>query len=292
MVQTLCDSIGLTFSTCFYCCCVLRFYTLKNIEEKQKREREEESKPEPQARSRDNFSGRGREREREEREEREESGAGGSERRHRHRSRSPPRGRYDGEREERSGRGRGRGVGRDFDTRRHGADGGNSPPREEEDQEDEKKAPAANFGLSGKLAEETNTVRGVNLVYNEPPDKCPPSQNWRLYVFKKGKALEKEEGGVLHIAKQSMYLIGRERKVADIPTDHPSCSKQHACIQYRKVSDSNGGKPYLIDLGSTNGSFINTERIEPQRYYQLLEGDTIKFGSSSREYVLLHDKSK
>ena len=70
MVQTLCDSIGLTFSTCFYCCCVLRFYTLKNIEEKQKREREEESKPEPQARSRDNFSGRGREREREEREER------------------------------------------------------------------------------------------------------------------------------------------------------------------------------------------------------------------------------
>ena len=49
--------------------------------------------------------------------------------------------------------------------------------------------------------------------------------------------------------------------------------------------------PYLIDLGSTNGTFINSERLEPQRYYQLLEGDTIKFGSSSRDYVILHDKS-
>jgi hypothetical protein len=31
--------------------------------------------------------------------------------------------------------------------------------------------------------------------------------------------------------RQSMYLFGRERRVADIPTDHPSCSKQHAVIQ-------------------------------------------------------------
>jgi hypothetical protein len=29
------------------------------------------------------------------------------------------------------------------------------------------------------------------------------------------------------------YLFGRERKVADVPTDHPSCSKQHAVLQYR-----------------------------------------------------------
>ena len=35
--------------------------------------------------------------------------------------------------------------------------------------------------------------------------------------------------------RQSAYLAGRDRRVADIPTDHPSCSSQHAVLQYRLV---------------------------------------------------------
>ena len=49
--------------------------------------------------------------------------------------------------------------------------------------------------------------------------------------------------------------------------------------------------PYIIDLGSANGTYLNTERIEPQRYYELKEKDMLKFGFSSREYVLLHENS-
>lgn len=30
-------------------------------------------------------------------------------------------------------------------------------------------------------------------------------------------------------------------------------------------------KPYLIDLESVNGTFINKQRMEPSRYYELLE---------------------
>jgi smad nuclear-interacting protein 1 len=41
-----------------------------------------------------------------------------------------------------------------------------------------------NFGLSGKLAAETNTVKGVELKYNEPPEAAKPKTKWRLYVFK------------------------------------------------------------------------------------------------------------
>lgn len=37
----------------------------------------------------------------------------------------------------------------------------------------------------------------------------------------------------LPIHRQSLYLFGRERRVADVPTDHPSCSKQHAVLQFR-----------------------------------------------------------
>ena len=30
-------------------------------------------------------------------------------------------------------------------------------------------------------------------------------------------------------------------------------------------------RPYLMDLGSTNGTFINNEQLEAQRYYELIE---------------------
>lgn len=36
---------------------------------------------------------------------------------------------------------------------------------------------------------------------------------------------------VLHISRQSAYLVGRDKSVVDIYVEHPSCSKQHAAIQ-------------------------------------------------------------
>ena len=151
----------------------------------------------------------------------------------------------------------------------------------------------ANMELSGKLTEDTNTYKGVVIKYSEPPEARKPKRRWRLYQLKDDKELP-----ILHIHRQSAYLLGRERKIADIPIDHPSCSKQHAVLQYRlveyKKSDGMMGRhvrPYIIDLGSANGTFVNSKRIESEHYVELLEQDVIKFGYSSRDYVLLHDQS-
>ncbi|KAM3838299.1 smad nuclear-interacting protein 1-like, partial [Diretmus argenteus] len=150
-----------------------------------------------------------------------------------------------------------------------------------------------NFGLSGALTEDTNTFRGVVIKYNEPPEARIPKRRWRLYPFKNDEPLP-----VMYVHRQSAYLLGRQREIADIPIDHPSCSKQHAVFQYRLVeftrADGTSGrrvKPYIIDLGSGNGSYLNNRRIESQRYYELKEKDVLKFGFSSREYVLLHEFS-
>lgn len=51
-------------------------------------------------------------------------------------------------------------------------------------------------------------------------------------------------------------------------------------------------RPYIIDLNSANGTHINNKKIDPSKYVELLEKDVIKFGYSSREYVLLHENSK
>lgn len=150
-----------------------------------------------------------------------------------------------------------------------------------------------NFGLSGALTEDTNTFRGVVIKYNEPPEARIPKRRWRLYPFKNDEPLP-----VMYIHRQSAYLMGRQRRIADIPIDHPSCSKQHAVFQYRLVeftrADGTTGRrvrPYIIDLASGNGTYLNNQRIEAQRYYELKEKDVLKFSFSSREYVLLHEFS-
>ena len=158
--------------------------------------------------------------------------------------------------------------------------------------EEPKEKDKPDFKLSGKLAADTNTFKGVVIKYNEPPEARKPKRRWRLYVFKGDETLP-----TLHIHRQSAFLLGRDRKIADIPVDHPSCSKQHAVLQYRLVEytradDSRGRRvrPYIIDLDSANGTYVNNQRIDAQRFVELFEKDVIKFGYSSREYVILHDK--
>ncbi|KAH9447910.1 hypothetical protein MJO28_011454 [Puccinia striiformis f. sp. tritici] len=164
-----------------------------------------------------------------------------------------------------------------------------SKAEEEEEEEGEKDEP--NFNPSGKLAAETKTFKGVVLKYHEPAEARKPStkQNWRLYVFK-----GKEQIDLFHLHKQSAFLFGRDRLVVDVPIDHPSSSKQHAVIQFRQVSNVNefgdsktSIKPFIIDLESANGTFVNGEKIPVSRYYELQSGDVIKFGTSSREFVLI-----
>ncbi|CAH1173822.1 unnamed protein product [Phaedon cochleariae] len=218
--------------------------------------------------------------------------------RHDDRARDPSRENYDRrERNDRDRRNDRRNRGRRSSSYDHAnAKWGKSddPAKTNKNESGLKEKDKPNFGLSGKLTEERNTYKGVVIKYSEPPEARKPRRRWRLYPFKGEKALQ-----TLYIHRESAYLIGRERKVVDLPVDHPSCSKQHAALQYRLVpftrDDGSAGKrvrPYIIDLESANGTFINNKKIDSKKYIELFERDVIKFGFSSREYVLLHENSK
>ncbi|KAI3388844.1 hypothetical protein SNEBB_005835 [Seison nebaliae] len=161
-----------------------------------------------------------------------------------------------------------------------------------DDEEKPKEKP--NFKPSGNLAADTNTVNGIVIKYNEPQEAMKPIKRWRLYVYRK-----EEELPYYQIHRKSAYFISQWRSLADIPVEHPSVSKQHAviqfrCMDYRRKKDGKRSKrilPYLIDLDSTNGTYLNGEKIEPQRFYELRESDSIRFAYSSREFVLLHENS-
>ena len=120
--------------------------------------------------------------------------------------------------------------------------------------------------------------------------------DWRLDEIKGG----------LTICQHSLHgipliLFGRVSPEATLPheslfvlTAHESCSRMHARIAFDR-----SGLPWLRDLGSNNGTFVNTKKLPPQstgrnengkgegsRGVRLFPGDMIQFGASSRCYIL------
>lgn len=77
--------------------------------------------------------------------------------------------------------------------------------------------------------------------------------------------------------------------MVDFPIEHPSCSKQHAVLQFRYTEkrDEWGGKkggvkPYVIDLESANGTRVNGEAVPERRFVEVRSGDVVRFGESTR----------
>lgn len=79
-----------------------------------------------------------------------------------------------------------------------------------------------------------------------------------------------------------LNFIGRaDEKPVDIdledqePADRVWCSRQHALITY----EEDNGKMYLEDLNSSNGTYLNRERVYPGQKQPLKVSDVIQIGN-------------
>jgi predicted Zn finger-like uncharacterized protein len=93
------------------------------------------------------------------------------------------------------------------------------------------------------VAEETITGQRAAEVLELPPDK-----KYSLAVLQ-GKA----SGQIFHIHKVKTVL---GRADADIVLDDPECSRQHAALEIL------GSRVVVTDLNSTNGTFVQGERVQ------------------------------
>jgi len=64
--------------------------------------------------------------------------------------------------------------------------------------------------------------------------------------------------------------------------DNQTVSRKHAIIQAKKDDPC----LYLYDLGSAHGTFVNKEKLPMRTFKKLSPFDNIKFGVSSRVFVL------
>lgn len=163
-------------------------------------------------------------------------------------------------------------------------------------EEPEKPKEKPNFGNTGALAAASNSVTQadgttITLKYHEPPEarKPPARDQWKLFVFKGNDVVD-----TLELGSRSCWLVGREPTIVDMAAEHPSISKQHAVIQFRYTEKRNEFgdkigrvKPYLIDLESANGTELNGDKVPDRRYLELRPKDVVKFGLSTREYVIM-----
>jgi len=89
--------------------------------------------------------------------------------------------------------------------------------------------------------------------------------------------------GCVALEGRGHWTLGRSPD-CQLVLEHPSASRLHAALQFKPGA---AGEVFLFDCGSTHGSFVNKRRLRPGAHAPLAVGDQLRFGASSRAYVLL-----
>ncbi|XP_068041640.1 kanadaptin [Anomalospiza imberbis] len=144
-------------------------------------------------------------------------------------------------------------------------------------------------GPSPPGAPRTAAAAPPALRYEEPPwgSRPPAGSGYGLEVLKGGVVL-----GSVRLEDSSWFLVGRLPGCA-VSLEHPSVSRHHAVLQYRGAGcspdDPSGADAagfYVYDLGSTHGTFLNKARVPPRTYCRVRVGHVLRFGGSSRLFLL------
>lgn len=75
------------------------------------------------------------------------------------------------------------------------------------------------------------------------------------------------------IGREGGVTIGRDATVADVPLPENGVSRLHLRLELNEQGLA------VVDLGSTNGTFINSRPLTPSYGYPLADGDTLTIGT-------------
>ncbi|CAF0714776.1 unnamed protein product [Adineta steineri] len=129
-------------------------------------------------------------------------------------------------------------------------------------------------------------IRHKNLQYNIPESSSIPPIEYTLEVLRNGSIID-----YVPLSHRPYTVFGRSPD-SDVVLEHPTISRYHAIVQYKSEFE-HGQSPglYIYDCGSTHGTFINKKRLEPKIYVRIKIGYIIKFGQSTRLYLVQGDST-
>eukprot|EP01032_Pedospumella_encystans_P021033 gene21033-23874_t len=113
-------------------------------------------------------------------------------------------------------------------------------------------------------------------TYAAPEWSALPTENFELEVLKEGSIV-----ATIPLKGKAYFTLGRQHDAVDIPMDHMSISRMHAVLNFR-----DDGALMLRDLGSAQGTLLNKKPCEKDSYYRVYVGDLLKFGASTRQYIV------
>jgi FHA domain len=113
------------------------------------------------------------------------------------------------------------------------------------------------------------------LVYTPPDWAEPPPEGEvvSLDILKTGTVLDS-----IQLPSASFVTLGRNKE-ASVVLEHPSTSRLHAVLQFQ------GNAAYLVDCGSTHGTFLNHRPMKPLLFHRAHVGAHFSFGQSTRAYI-------
>ncbi|MFR6276469.1 MAG: FHA domain-containing protein [Blautia sp.] len=79
------------------------------------------------------------------------------------------------------------------------------------------------------------------------------------------------------VLNKPVFRVGRDKTKVDYCINNTGVSLIH--IEFRQIDE----KFYVKDLNSTNGTYINSERIESDMFYKIIHGDFIRI--ANEEFV-------
>ncbi len=95
-------------------------------------------------------------------------------------------------------------------------------------------------------------------------------QSYHEQVLEKNLVLVREKNGQVSVVDKKQFIIGTNRSLVDLCImDNRAVSRRHAAVF------EDYGIWYINDMGSSNGTFVNSVRIVPGRAVRIKAGDEI-----------------
>ena len=121
----------------------------------------------------------------------------------------------------------------------------------------------------------------IPVNYKEPPWGGIPDKPYLFEVLKSGAIVDS-----IDLQTKSFLIFGR-LPTCDVTLEHPSLSRYHAVMQFCATATQLYEVGwYLFDLDSTHGTWVNKMKVKPHVYQRIRVGHVVKFGGSTRLFIL------